>query len=340
MSNKHYEYIKFTRFVFRIKELINRKFNAKYILYRFKWNYFPRFNLLPKFPLHVDIELTDKCNLKCVMCVHGQGGVESGDYIEKEFAKKIISEAASEGVYSIKLNWRGEPALHKDLPSLIQFAKERGILEVQLNTNGIPFTDQKIIALIQAGLDRIIFSVDANSAETFNQIRVGGDFNRLVNTIEGFIRIRQELHLKKPFIRLQMVRMKENKDEVDGFVERWKNRVDDLRISDVTDRGQGKELIVGDQIAVGRRRCPQPWQRLVVSREGIVLGCCSDWFQQHIAGDAKVESLGDIWRGMKMNSLRKIILEGRMDEHEPCKSCFVKESYYWISKDTYENKKK
>lgn len=316
--------------MFKIKELFRRKFDIRFLIYRLKWNYFHRTGLLPGFPLHLDIETTDKCNLRCVMCVHGQGKNAAGGYIDKDFAKRIIREAAEGGVYSIKLNWRGEPALHKDLPELVLFAKECGILEVQINTNGLPFSEQKIKDIIQAGLDRVIFSVDANTGETYRRIRIGGNFDMLIKNIESFISIRKELHVNKPFIRLQMVRMKENQDEVDGFILRWKGRVDDLRVSDATDRGQGKELIVGDQVAVGRRKCAQPWQRLVVSRKGIVSGCCSDWYQKWEVGDATKESLKDIWKGKKMNMLRRLILDNRMDEFEPCKSCYVKESYTWI----------
>lgn len=333
MAGTYKEKFGFQRTLFRIKEIFKRNFNLQFLLYRVKWNYFPKIGFLSKFPLHVDIETTDKCNLKCVMCVHGQGEVDTSGFIDKDFAKKVINEAAAGGAYSIKLNWRGEPALYKNMPELIRFAKERGILEVQINTNGIPFSEQRIKDIIHAGLDRIIFSVDADSEQTYNKIRIGGNFDKLIENIESFIRIRSDLGTKKPFIRLQMVRMKENQNEVRAFIERWKGKVDDLRISDVTDRGQGKELIVGDQIAVGRRRCPQPWQRLIVSREGLVLGCCSDWHQNWVVGDARNESLQSIWKGKKMRKLRNRIAAKQMDEFEPCKSCYVKESYIWISKD-------
>ena len=330
MPGAYKEILGIRRALYALQEVFRRKFNVRFLLYRFKWNYFPSMGFLPKFPLHIDIEVTDRCNLRCVMCVHGQEGVETGGFIDKAFAKRIIREAAAGGVYSIKLNWRGEPALYADLADLVGFAKQSGIMEVQINTNGIPFSEKKIKDIIQAGLDRIIFSVDANSDETYSRIRIGGNFNSLINNIESFLRIREELNLKKPFVRLQMVRMKENRNEVDGFIARWGTRVDDLRVSDVTDRGQGKELIVGDQIAVGRKKCTQPWQRLVVSREGLVVGCCSDWHQRHIVGDARKESLKSIWTGKKMNALRQVLLDRRMDEFEPCKSCYVKESYVWV----------
>ena len=317
-----------------VKEFLYRSEKLNFMLYRMKWNYFPILNIVRPFPLHIDIEVTDACNLRCVMCVHGQEKVLNAGFIDKGFAKKCIKEASGEGVYSIKFNWRGEAALYEGLSELIRYAKECGIREVQINTNGLPFSKDNIEDIIESGLDRIIFSVDANSENTYKKIRVGGDFKRLVENIECFIETRNAFKRVKPFIRVQMVRMKENKNEVKGFIERWKGKADDIRVTDVTDRGQGGGMTVGDQTAVGRRRCPQPWLRMVINREGLVMPCCSDWFSKWVIGDAKKESLKDIWQSEKMFELRRRILRGEMNDFEPCKSCFVKESYLWAKRRT------
>lgn len=326
---KYKEFKSFRRKINLLTEFFARPEKFSFAWYRFKWNYFPVFNIVPSFPLHVDIEVTDACNLRCIMCVHRSGKKIKTGFIDADFAKSIIRQSAEGGTYSIKLNWRGEPALYKGLPDLISYAKQNGIHEVQINTNGLPFTEDSIHRIIDSGLDRIIFSVDGNSKETYEKIRVGGDFKKLTENIESFLKIRKELNRVKPFIRVQMVRMKDNKHEFNSFYKRWENKADDIRISDVTDRGQGDYLCVGDQVAVGRRKCPQPWQRMVVNREGLVLPCCSDWYCKQVIGDAKKDSLKAIWKGTKMREFRKIVSGKRLDEFEPCKSCFVKESYIW-----------
>jgi len=315
-----------------IREFFTRPERLSFLLYRFKWNLLPILGMTASFPLHVDIEVSDACNLRCVMCVHGQGKAENTGLIDKTLAEKCIKEAAQQGVYSIKFNWRGEAGLYKDLAGLIRYAKDCGIKEVQINTNGLPFNKESIEKIVKAGLDRIIFSVDANSKDTYEKIRIGGNFDNLMKNIDYFIELKRSLRQTKPYIRVQMVRMKENRHEVEGFINRWKEKADDVRVTDVTDRGQGDRLTVGDQVAVGRRKCPQPWQRMVVNREGLVLPCCSDWYCSWVIGDAKKESLKSIWNGGKMRELRKRILNKEMDDFKPCKSCFVKESYNWVKK--------
>jgi radical SAM protein with 4Fe4S-binding SPASM domain len=212
---------------------------------------------------------------------------------------------------------------------MVRYAKEKGIPEVQFTTNGIPYTEKKIRDLVEAGLDRVIFSVDGADKETVEKIRLGLEYERLVENIHAFHRVRAEHGGAKPFIRVQMVRTRDNWDQVDRFIEIWKAWVDDIRINDVTDRGQGDHMAVGDQRTVGRQRCPQPWQRMVVSSDGKVVPCCLDWGKTWVIGDATQEPLAAIWRGARMEAMRDVQRQVRLDEVTPCRGCAETASYLW-----------
>ena len=90
---------------------------------------------------------------------------------------------------------------------MIKYAKDKGILEVQFNTNAMLLTEKISERLIEAGLDRIIFSLDGMTKETFENIRGGANFEKVVNNIKSFINIRNEMGGKKPCVRIQMVKM-------------------------------------------------------------------------------------------------------------------------------------
>ncbi|MGB8274937.1 MAG: radical SAM protein [Alphaproteobacteria bacterium] len=310
-------------------EWVRRGFDLDFFWYRFRWNWVADHDTVLKFPLHLDIEVTEACNLACIMCVHGTTGVPITGRIDMTFARNMIDQAAAGGTKSIKFNWRGEPALHTGLEDLVRYAKDKGILEVQINTNGIPFNERRIEKLIDAGLDRVIFSVDGATKDSYETIRVGSDWDKLVRNIRAFHAIRERKGRTKPFIRLQMVRQKENEGEVDAFLSMWRGIADDIAVKDVTDRGQGAQLYVGDQVAIGRRRCNQPWQRMVVARDGKVFPCCSDWDRTYEIGDATKTPLKDIWKGDRMEDLRDLNRERRLDEADPCRGCFVLSSYEW-----------
>jgi len=52
--------------------------DPRYIDYRQRWEELPLKKEVSEFPLHLDIEVTDACNLKCPMCYRsiavGKGG--------------------------------------------------------------------------------------------------------------------------------------------------------------------------------------------------------------------------------------------------------------------------
>lgn len=297
--------------------------------YRKTWNKAANENFLPDYPLHVDVELSDACNLKCEMCAHGMGAVNNVGFMKNELSYRLIDEISTLGTHSIKFNWRGESAINPFLPEAVKYAKEKGILEVSINTNGLPKDDKILIETAKNGIDRIIFSVDGFSSDTFESIRVGGNYEKLVENILKLLEWKKENNTPKPFIRIQMVRSNKNAHEVDAFINFWQDKVDDVRISDVMDRGQGSHLSVGDQLTVGRRRCPQPFQRLVIGRDGRVSPCCADWNQKYIVGDVNEDSLLTIWNGKRMTNMRKIQNDVELDKIDICKNCYVKESFIW-----------
>lgn len=311
-----------------VREVIKRH-NLSFLIYRLKWNLSGKYKYPLKFPVHIDLEINSNCNYRCIFCPHGTG--EMGNdmpMMSVEVAKRILNELVKNKVYSIKLNWRGEPALHPQLVEITAYAKEAGIKEIQINTNGFLYDEQKIRDLILAGIDRVIFSLDATTPEVYSKIRIGGDYNQVVNNIKTFSQIRKELKRKKPYIRVQMVRTKLNEHQVDDYRKMWKDIADDVRISDVTDRGQGDSLRVGDQISIGRVCCPQPWQRMMISCSGEVMMCCSDWYSKYIIGNINKNSLKEIWNGPKLEAIKKKLKQGKLD-FEPCKDCWLKESYKW-----------
>ncbi|MDP2947538.1 MAG: radical SAM protein [Nanoarchaeota archaeon] len=310
------------------QEILKRR-DLSFAMYRLKWELATKFKYLLSFPVHIDLEINSNCNYKCIFCPHGTGEMRNDmPIMSLDTAKRILDELAKNRVYSIKLNWRGEPALHPNLAEITDYAKKAGIKEVQINTNGFAFNEQKIRDLVKAGIDRVIFSIDATTPELYAKIRIGGDFNRVVNNIKTFDRFRKELKQTKPFIRVQMVRTELNKHQVEDYKKMWQGIADDIRISDVTNRGQGDSLGVGDQVSIGRTCCPQPWQRMMISCEGKVLMCCSDWFEKYPLGDINKNSLKEIWQGEKLKAVRKLLKKVKYD-FEPCKNCWVKESYIW-----------
>ena len=99
----------------------------EYFAYREKWNEYPKQHKVDRVPVHLDIEATSNCNLKCKMCPRTDM-VNDGTFwdvknFDFDLYKEIVADAASKGVCSIKYNYLGEPLMHPKLVEMIKFAE-------------------------------------------------------------------------------------------------------------------------------------------------------------------------------------------------------------------------
>lgn len=285
---------------------------VKYLLYRFRWWLADHTAYLPKAPINLDLELAGKCQLSCTMCPYGLGTFDESKQgmMPLEMAERALQEARAIGVKAIKLNFRGEPGLSKHLVPLINYAKALGFVDVFINTNLLAFSDSRLRQLVNSDIDKIIVSIDGCDKETYEKVRVGGDFDKLVKNIRK-LSVYRGFKLK-PKIILQMV--SEEPDE-----RLYDLPADGYRFVKVQDRGQG----IGKKTSK-RRRCPQPRQRLVIGWDGTIFACCSNWGNEYPLGNYNEISLLDAWHGSKMQTLREI--STKCDDF-PCKDCQVSGSY-------------
>ncbi|MFH1401635.1 MAG: radical SAM protein [Parcubacteria group bacterium] len=292
-----------------------KSFGPEYFAYRKKWREFPEKKIVADFPLHLDIESTNACNLKCPMCGRNWMKEKIG-YINWNLFTKIIDEAAKYHLPSVKFNYRGEPLLHPDIAKMIKYAKDKGILEVQFNTNGFLLSEKKAEELIDAGLDRIIFSFDGATKKTYEKIRKGSNYERVINNIKNLVSLRNEKGLKRPLTRVQMVKMSINEKEVEDFIRMW------LPICNRVAINLEVNLLGSEETKTKIHfPCTQIWQRLMICWDGEVRVCCKDWYGKHPIGNVKKTSIYNIWHSEKLNKVRKFHSEGNFNRIPACAHC-------------------
>ena len=310
-----------------------KKFKSKeYWHYREKWDELPKKKVVGELPLHLDIETTNLCNLKCVQCPRTVQ-LKEGTFAEQEFMpfsmfKEIIDQAVAGGVQSIKLNYLGEPLLHEDIGRQISYAKRRGIVDVIMNTNAELLTDELGKEILAAGVDGVFFSIDSAYKENYEKIRVGATFETVVENIKSFIRIKSELGYHHVLTRCSMVRMKDNVDECDAFVEQWKPFVDLVSFITYYEHVGAKNrekntLQYWEEKKIANYSCPQPFQRMFVMVNGEVSACCADSSRgsMYPLGNVKKQSLKEVWNSKQYNALRDAHSSGNYESIEMCAKC-------------------
>ncbi len=283
----------------------------EYWEYRRLWSEYPRTFTVSRFPLHLDIETTRRCNLRCPHCMRtnikaaGKIG-EIGDMSLNTFMA-VIDEGAEKGLRAIKLNYMGEPLLHPDLPVMVRYAKEKGILDVRLNTNATLLTPALGEALIRAGLDRLACSFDSIEPERYEQLRPGANYHDVIENITSFVRLRDRMNARFPVVTVSMVRMKSNADEADEFRAFWEPKVDLVTFVDYQNPIglDPVDRTVGEQRRV-TAPCAQLWQRLFVWWDGMIHLCCGDYLGDVRLGRIGERTIEDAWHGPELEHFRKM----------------------------------
>ena len=138
------------------------------------------------FPIQIDFELNYSCNFTCPMCTWNAESTENKGqqtWFDFEVFKEVIDEGISKGLKSIRLNYINEPLIRRDIIKFIKYARDAGILDIYFSTNGSLLTDDVSRDLIKAGLFRLQVSLDASTKETYEKIRTGGDFDKVIKKV-------------------------------------------------------------------------------------------------------------------------------------------------------------
>jgi len=232
--------------------------------------------------------------------------------------KKIVDECAKNRIPALKLSWRGESMLNENFTEMIRYAKSKNLLEVTSLTNGTLMDQKMCREIVDAKLDQLVISIDGFTKETYERIRIGADFDRVINNLRDLIAIRGRL--RKPFIRLQYTESDINRHETARFYEYWKDEVDEIAISYCKEFGSPQKEDP-NRAPVYKYCCQQPFQRLIIMTDGTVTVCATDVMGSIAIGNVHDMSLEDIWNSSKINELREQHKAGKYHFNSMCRIC-------------------
>ena len=174
----------------------------------------------PMYPYHIEINLTNKCNLECVAC-HARGKAMYVQEEEKnmtlEVYKKFLSEASKLGVKEIHLSGGGEPLMHDNIFDIMKEIKKQGI-RGSIVTNGSLFNEKAIEELVLAKWDNVLYSLDGPNAETHDFLRKKGVFEKVIQSIKLFNFYKKKHNIEEPTIELCLVLSSFNYNKIEAYL--------------------------------------------------------------------------------------------------------------------------
>jgi len=296
---------------------VNETHDAKYLEYRRQWMEKPKYFILRDFPIHLDIEITNRCNLKCTFCdkLPFLTRDQIGD-MDFELYKRIIDEGKENELCSVKLSYRGEPLLHPNVAEMVQYAKKKGIVDIYFNTNGMLLTEKMVLRLIDAGLDRISVSVEGTDPVSFERARRGAKFDRIFKNVDRLMELRSQNGVKHPKVRVQTVALPNI--VLEEYAEYWLPHCDEVAAIDFK---EAEVLKRNHSLEDPDWACPQLWQRMTIEWDGTVIPCNNDDYRCSSPGNIHEINIAGAWKAPMVQNARELHMQGRSHEVAACNGC-------------------
>ena len=288
-------------------------------------------------PVSISFEPTTSCNLRCPECPSGlRSFTRPTGMLKKDFFQQTIDDVHKDLLYLI-FYFQGEPFLNPGFLEMVKYAATKG-LYTATSTNAHYLTDDIARQTVESGLDRLIISIDGTTQDVYEQYRVGGNINKVLEGAKNIIKWKRILKSKKPFVFFQFLVVKPNEHQINDIRLLAKEiGVDEVRYktAQVYDYENDPNNLIPENTKYSRytktgnqyvaknkfsNRCWKLWHANVITWDGLVVPCCFDKDASHRLGNLKNESFRDIWKNDNYKQFRKELMTSRKNI-DICSNC-------------------
>lgn len=251
----------------------------------------------------LELELTNICNARCVMCPVSTMKREKGFMTPRTF-DMLLNKGIEYGIERIRFCGLGEPLLHDDFCEFLTRTKANHVL-AELITNGSLLTQDMVRCLIQNHVDTLSVSFPSLIKENYERIMKGLFFERVLENVLFAVR-----ELKKAcstHIRITSVMTGINHEEKERVKQFWAQEgVDYIELHTAHNRGghlKDLELFhLSDQpeerapAENEKTLCAWPLRQFFIGWDGSVYLCCCDVEGEYRVGNVFEDEFGEMER--------------------------------------------
>jgi radical SAM protein with 4Fe4S-binding SPASM domain len=290
------------------------------------------------YPVSISFEPTTSCNLRCPECPSGlRAFTRPTGMLQQDFFRTTIDDIHKELLYLI-FYFQGEPFLNPDFLEMVNYASTKGIYTAT-STNAHYLTDAVAKRTVESGLDRLIISIDGTTQAVYQQYRIGGNLDKVLEGAKNIVKWKKELNSKTPFVFFQFLVVKPNEHQIEEIKKLAKEvGVDEVRFKTAqvydytTDPNQliptidkfsrYKKNADGTYAAKNKlaNSCWKLQHANVITWDGLVVPCCFDKDATHQLGSLKNQSFKEIWNNSNYTQFRNDLRKSRKNI-DICANC-------------------
>ncbi len=277
-----------------------------------------------------NIELTNRCPMKCVMCPRTYHMTRTQGFMDIDLFKKIIDELAEVNPdfnhdRVVWLHHFGESLLHPQFDSFIRYAAEKNV-RTGLSVNPMILNEKISKLLLSSGLHILYLSLDGHNNESFAKIRGVENMYEISRTnMISFLNMKKDNPCEMKII-LSMIDFSLNDESIAAVKNEWEShdQIDGFLMKTYTtwDGAVPEIEAFAPEPAANNRKvtCSFPWVNMTVTWDGDVVPCCFDYNKKLVLGNALTQTLDYIWNDAPMRNLRREFIEDRVS-NPLCKNC-------------------
>jgi len=257
--------------------------------------------------------------------------------LKKDFFRDTIDQLCRDLFYLV-FYFQGEPYLNPDFLDMVKYAGDKGIYTAT-STNAHYLSSENAKRTVESGLDRLIISIDGTTQDVYQQYRIGGKLEKVIEGAKNIVKWKKELNSKKPFVVFQFLVVKPNEHQIEEVQQLAKEiGVDDvwLKTAQVYDYENDPNQLIPTIEKYSRYKknregekelknnlnnhCWRLWHATVITWDGLVVPCCFDKDATHQLGDLKGKPFKEIWHSKEYIGFRSKILQSRKNI-DICANC-------------------
>ena len=296
----------------------------KYLIFRYKFYIAGKNKINLGYPPYLLIEPVSACNLRCPFCFQTDKTFTKKPFmgvIDFEFFKNVIDQANELETGAITIASRGEPTMHKKIIEMLEYINTKeNIFEVKLNTNGTFLNDKICHAIFKNNVTQIIISSDHYIKEDYERLRLGSNFEKVVENVDLLFNIREKFYPNSlTEIRISGVDNERNLNR-EKFRDFWIKRCDHVSAGYPLERWNTYE---NEPDINTKDPCENLWDRMYIWFDGKVNPCDADYKSYLSYGSAKEYSLKELWSNKIISKTRNQHLNNDRTKINPCDRCGV-----------------
>lgn len=318
--------------------------------------------ILQSYPRRLVFELTNACNLNCVMC-----GRNAADFKPTMFDMDVFRsfEPLMDTVEEITLMGWGEPTIHPHFNEMLEIINKHSARKY-FCSNGMNLKKIKK-AIFDYNVDVFAISLDGATEETNGRIRRGSKIEQITEDLKDIVRIKKERGLKAPWMNFVFCAMQSNIRELPDLVRLAAEiGMEEVKVVYLTVFGEDlldeslwghEDLVketfeeavkVGDELGIvlklphcigedeagdkQHKDCFVSWRDFFLGSDGYVRPCMSTPI--HFFAYDKNKDFMDMWNAQEYQNYRAIVNnQDKMDA--PCRRCYQSSHCNWNKKESF-----